>query len=111
MRGRSALGNFFNKDKTLSDRLVGDLDFSFQGSRVNVLYSFAKQDRDAASAESFTEQGVRKVQDQLDGYGCKIVDIDCFAEELEEDLSWSYAENLSKGRETQKKKIGPHHER
>jgi len=68
------------------------------------LYTFARQDKDEASAEAFSEQCVRDVQDVLEGYGCRIEKIDCIAEELEKDLS--------RGREPQeKRKKGTHHER
>lgn len=100
----------FNSDEALAERTVGDLNFTFRGRCAEVQYTFARQDKDAASAEKFSEQCVRDVQDALEGYGCKIEKIDCFAEELEKDLSC--AKDQSRGREPQgKRKKGIHHER
>ncbi len=104
----SHVTGIFNRDETLAERTVGDLNFSCQGSCVNVQYTFARRDKDAASAEKFSEQCVRRVQDQLEGYGCKIVKIECFAEELELD----HMREPAKGRVNQeKKKKGNRHDR
>ncbi len=100
----------FNKDAALAERTVGDLNFTFRGRCADVRYTFARQDKDEASAEMFSKQCVLDVQDQLEGYGCRIEKIDCFAEELEKDLSC--AKDQPRGRESQgKKKKGTHHER
>ena len=101
-------GIFYN-DEPMAERLVSELSFSFHGDCAEVEYSFADRTTDKSSAESFSEQCVRKVQAQLEGYGCKIEKIECFAEKLEDDLSCD--KNLSRGQETQKKKKGAHHER
>ena len=102
------VNGIFNRDKNLSERTVGDLDFTFQGRCAEVCYTFARQDKDAASAEAFSEQCVRDVQGQLEEFGCKIEKIECFAEELEPD----YVINQAKDRGAQvKKKKGVHHER
>ena len=100
----SHVTGIFNRDDTLAERTVGDLDFTFRGRRAEVRYTFARQDKDEASAEMFSKQCVLDVQDALEGYGCRIEKIDCIAEELEKDLS--------RGREPQeKRKKGTHHER
>ena len=99
----------FYNDESLAERLVSELSFSFHGDCAGLEYSFAGHTTDKSSAESFSEQCVRKVQTQLEGYGCKIEKIECFAEKLEDDLS--RAKNLPRGQETQKKKKGNHHER
>ncbi len=97
----------FNKDAALAERTVGDLNFTFRGRCAEVQYTFARQDKDAASAEAFSEQCVRDVQDALEGYGCRIEKIDCFAEELEPDP----VRDPVKGRGNQEKKKGTRHER
>lgn len=104
-------GIFYN-DEPLAERLVSELSFSFHGDCAELEYSFADRTTDKSSAESFSEQCVRAVQDQLEGYGCRIEMIDCFAEKLEDwedDLSCT--KNLSKSQNTQEKKKGTHHER
>ena len=101
-------GIFYN-DGPLAERLVSELSFLFHGDCAGLEYSFADRTTDTSSAESFSEQCVRKVQAQLEGYGCKIEKIECFSEKLEDDLSC--AKNLPRGQETQKKKKGNHHER
>lgn len=104
----SHVTGIFNQDETLSDRTVGDLNFTFQDGCVDIRYTFASRSKDTASAEKFSEQCVRKVQDQLEGYGCKIVKIECFAEELEPDHMRGPAKEH--GNQESKKK-GIHHER
>ena len=104
-------GIFYN-DGPLAERLVSELSFSFHGDCAEVEYSFADRTTDKSSAELFSEQCVRKVQAQLEGCGCKMAEIDCFAEKLddwEDDLS--FAKDQSKGQKTQEKKKGHHHER
>ena len=103
----SHVTGIFNRDDTLAERTVGDLDFTFRGRRAEVRYTFARQDKDEASAEAFSEQCVRDVQDALEGYGCRIEKIDCIAEELEPDP----VRDPVKGRGNQEKKKGTHHER
>jgi len=103
----SHVTGIFNRDDTLAERTVGDLDFTFRGRRAEVRYTFARQDKDEASAEAFSEQCVRDVQDVLEGYGCRIEKIDCIAEELEPDP----VRDPVKGRGNQEKKKGTHHER
>ena len=73
----------FNNDEALAERTVGDLDIAFRGGCAVVQYTFARQDKDAASAEMFSKQCVLDARDQLEGYGCKIEKIECFAEELD----------------------------
>lgn len=100
----SHVTGIFNRDEVLAERTVGDLDFTFRGRCAEARYTFARQDKDEASAEAFSEQCVRDVQDVLEGYGCRIEKIDCIAEELEKDLP--------RGREPQeKRKKGTRHER
>ena len=103
----SHVTGIFNRDETLSERTVGNLNFTFRGRYAEVWYTFAWQDRDEASAESFSEQCVRNVQDELEGYGCKIEKIECIAEELEPDP----VREPVKGRGNQEKKKGTRHER
>ena len=104
----SHVTGIFNQDQTLAERTVGGLDVAFQGCCAEVRYTFARQDKDAASAELFSKQCVLDVRDQLEGYGCKIEKIECFAEELEPD----YGRDQAKGRGTQeKKRKGNRHDR
>lgn len=79
----SHVTGIFNQDQTLAERTVGGLDVAFQGCCAEVRYTFARQDKDAASAELFSKQCVLDVRDQLEGYGCKIEKIECFAEALD----------------------------
>ena len=104
----SHITGIFNQDEALAERTVGDLDVAFQGCCAEVRYTFASQDKDAASAEMFSKQCVLDVRDQLEGYGCKIEKIECFAEELEPD----YGRDQARGRGTQeKKRKGNRHDR
>ena len=104
----SHVTGIFNQDQTLAERTVGGLDVAFQGCCAEVRYTFARQDKDAASAELFSKQCVLDVRDQLEGYGCKIEKIECFAEELEPD----YGRDQVRGRGTQeKKRKGNRHDR
>ncbi len=79
----SHITGVFNNDETLSERTVGELEFAFQGGCAVVQYTFARRDKDAASAEMFSKQCVLDARDQLEGYGCKIEKIECFAEALD----------------------------
>ena len=103
----SHITGIFNQDQALAERTVGDLNVTFQGRCAEVQYTFARQDKDAASAETFSKQCVLDVRDQLEGYGCKIEKIECFAEELEPD----HMRDPVKSRGNQEKKKGTHHER
>ena len=96
----------FNNDKALAERTVGDLDVAFRGRHAEVRYTFARQDKDAASAEMFSKQCVLDARDQLEGYGCKIEKIECFAEELD------HGRGRARGRGAQEKKgKGNRHDR
>ena len=104
----SHVTGIFNQDQALAERTVGDLDVAFQGCCAEVRYTFARQDKDAASAETFSKQCVLDVRDQLEGYGCKIEKIECFAEALEPD----YGRDQARDRGTQeKKRKGNRHDR
>ncbi len=104
----SHVTGIFNQDQALAERTVDSLDVAFQGCYAEVRYTFARQDKDEASAELFSKQCVLDVRDQLEGYGCKIEKIECFAEELEPD----YGRDQARGRETQeKKRKGNRHDR
>lgn len=102
------VNGIFNQDEALAERTVGDLDVTFQDCCAEVRYTFARQDKDAASAELFSKQCVLDVRDQLERYGCKIEKIECFAEALEPD----YGRDQARGRGTQeKKRKGTRHDR
>lgn len=104
----SHVTGIFNQDQALAERTVGSLDVAFQGHCAEVQYTFARQDKDAASAEMFSKQCVLDVRDQLEGYGCKIEKIECFAEALEPD----YGRDQARDRGTQeKKRKGTRHDR
>ena len=104
----SHVTEIFNQDQALAERTVGGLDVAFQSHCAEVRYTFARQDKDTASAEMFSKQCVLDVRDQLEGYGCKIEKIECFAEELEPD----YGRDQAKSRGTQgKKRKGDRHDR
>ena len=104
----SHVTGIFNQDQALTERTVGGLDVAFQGCCAEVRYTFARQDKDAASAELFFKQCVLDVRDQLERYGCKIEKIECFAEELEPDYGRDQAS--SRGAQDKKKK-GNRHDR
>lgn len=104
----SHVTGIFNQDQALAERTVGGLDVAFQGRCAEVRYTFARQDKDAASAELFFKQCVLDVRDQLERYGCKIEKIECFAEELEPDYGRDQAS--SRGAQDKKKK-GNRHDR
>ena len=57
----SHVTGIFNQDQTLAERTVGGLDVAFQGCCAEVRYTFARQDKDAASAELFSKQCVLDV--------------------------------------------------
>ncbi len=104
----SHITGIFNSDTALVERTVGDLHVAFQGRCAEVWYTFARRDKDAASAEVFSEQCVRAVQDQLEGFGCQLEKIECFAEKLEPDLG----RDPARDRGTQgKQRKGGHHDR
>ncbi len=104
----SHVTGIFNQDQALAERTVGSLDVAFQGHCAEVRYTFARQDKDAASAETFSKQCVLDVRDQLEGYGYKIEKIECFAEALEPD----YGRDQARDRGTQeKKRKGNRHDR
>ena len=104
----SHITEVFNEDTPLAERTVGGLDFDFRDGCAEVRYTFASQEKDKASAEVFSEQCVRDVQDRLEGSGCKVEKIECFAEELEPDP----VREPDKGRGNQeKKKKGHCHDR
>lgn len=96
----------FNQDQTLAERTVDDLHFTFRGRCAEVWYTFAAQDRDAASAEAFSEQCVLNVRDRLEGYGCKVEKVECFAEELD-----PVPDQAGDRGSPRKKKEENHHER
>ena len=98
----------FDQDKALSERTVGNLDVTFHGRCAEVRYTFARQDKDGASAEMFSKQCVLDVRDKLEEYGCKIEKIECFAEELGPDHGRDRAG--SRGAQDKKRK-GDRHER
>ena len=75
---------------------------------AEVRYTFASQEKDKASAEVFSEQCVRDVQDRLEGFGCKVEKIKCFAEELEPD---PVREPVKDHENQEKKKKGHCHDR
>ena len=104
----SHITEVFNEDTALAERTVGGLDFTFQDGCAEVRYTFASQEKDEASAEAFSEQCVRDVQDRLEGFGCKVEKIECFAEELEPD---PVREPVKDHENQEKKKKGHCHDR
>ena len=67
----SHITEVFNEDTALSERTVGGLDFDFRDGCAEVHYTFASQEKDKASAEVFSEQCVRDVQDRLEDLAAK----------------------------------------
>ncbi len=104
----SHITEVFNEDTPLAERTVGGLDFDFRDGCAEVRYTFASQENDKASAEVFSEQCVRDVQDRLEGFGCKVEKIECFAEELEPD---PVREPVKDHENQEKKKKGHCHDR
>ena len=104
----SHVTDVFNENAPLAERMVGGLDFDFRDGCAEVHYTFASQEKDKASAEVFSEQCVRDVQDRLEGFGCKVEKIKCFAEELEPD---PVREPVKDHENQEKKKKGHCHDR
>ena len=104
----SHVTDVFNENAPLAERTVGGLNFEFQDSCAEVHYTFASQEKDEASAAAFSEQCVRDVQDRLEGSGCKVEKIECFAEELEPDF---VREPVKDRGNQEKKKKGHCHDR
>lgn len=76
----------YEQDDTLSDYVSGDLNFRFDGQRVDLEYTFSCYDENAGEAESFSEYCVREIQDELERFGCRLIRVACSAEEA--DMTW-----------------------
>lgn len=76
----------FQANDTLRDYVTSDLDFSFDGRHCGLKYTFSCFDENEAEAESFSQYCVRKVQKELESFGCKLLDINCTTEEA--DMTW-----------------------
>ena len=77
----------YQQDDTLGNGYISsDLNFQFDGRRVQLEYTFSCHDENEAEAESFSEYCVQCVKKELESFGCKIRKIDCKAEEA--DMSW-----------------------
>jgi len=66
--------------------VFSDLNFRFNGRRVDLEYTFTCSDLNPAEAESFSRYCVQRVQEQLEAFGCKLLRTKCSAEEA--DLTW-----------------------
>ena len=77
----------YQQDDTLGHGYISsDLNFQFDGRKVQLEYTFFCHDENEAEAESFSEYCVQCVKKELESFGCKIRKIDCKAEEA--DMSW-----------------------
>lgn len=76
----------FEGDKTLSENITSNLDFTFSGYKVNVEYTFSCNDDNEAEAESFSAYCLRDIQEQLQAQGYTIEKVDCTASEM--DMGW-----------------------
>lgn len=76
----------YEQDDTLSGYIQSELTFSFDRRWVDLEYTFVCHDENEAEAESFSEYCVRGVQKELEQFGCKLMGIDCTAEEA--DMTW-----------------------
>ena len=77
----------YAQDDTLGNGYISsDLNFHFDGRKVQLEYTFSCCDENEAEAESFSDYCVRGVQKKLEAFGCKIRKIDCKAEAA--DMAW-----------------------
>ncbi len=106
------IGEVFKNDKTLIGKTVGKLAFLFQGQYAELRYIFSRRDTDMLGAEFFSEQCVRKVQEQMEKYGCKVERVACLAKEQREDLSWVKAQLKGhKSQEERRRRKSTFHEK
>ena len=76
----------YERNDTLREYISGDLNFRFDGRRVDLEYVFSCCDENEAEAESFSEYCVREVQRDLEEVGCRLTHIACSADEA--DMAW-----------------------
>lgn len=76
----------FEGDKTLSENITSNLDFTFSGYKVNVEYTFSCNDENEAEAESFSAYCLRDIQERLQAQGYTIEKVNCTASEM--DMGW-----------------------
>jgi len=76
----------YEQDDTLGGFTASGLYFHFDGRTAQLEYIFSCHDETRAKAESFSACCVRRVQSRLEGFGCKLKEIDCKA--VEADMSW-----------------------
>ena len=76
----------FRDDRTLSEHVSGNLDFTFDGRNARVQYIFSCHDDSPAEAESFSRFCVNGVKPRLQAFGCVVQAVTCHAEEA--DMTW-----------------------
>lgn len=76
----------FESDKTLSENITSDLNFTFSGYKVDLEYTFSCNDENEAEAESFSTYCLRNIEEKLQEQGFNVKKITCEAEEM--DMGW-----------------------
>ena len=76
----------FEKDKTLSENITGNLDFTFWGYKVKAEYNFTCNDENEAEAESFSNYCLQAIREALQERGYTIEKVTCTASEM--DMGW-----------------------
>lgn len=76
----------FEHDKTLSDYITSDLNFTFSGYNVELGYTFSCNDENEAEAESFSAYCLRSIEGKLQEQGFRVKNITSKAEEM--DMQW-----------------------
>lgn len=81
-----SIRDVFAQDETLSEHIRGDLNFTFEGDRFQVEYTFNCADEPPEEAEGFSESCLHDIQGELERQGFTVERISCAAEEM--DMSW-----------------------
>lgn len=76
----------FEHDKTLSEYITSDLNFTFSGYKVELEYTFSCNDENEAEAEGFSAYCLRSIEGKLQEQGFRVKNITSKAEEM--DMQW-----------------------
>lgn len=76
----------FEEDKTLSENITSNLDFTFSGYKVKAEYTFNCHDENESEAESFSNYCLQNIRERLQEQGYAIEKVSCTASEL--DMGW-----------------------
>ena len=88
MKGKivNDISRAFEKDKTLSEYINSNLDFTFTGYKVRVEYTFVCYDENEAEAESFSNYCLQSIRHGLQEQGYTMENVTCKASEM--DMGW-----------------------